>query len=58
MRVSLLGELAKNFDDELERRCGLLLKLLEPALMAGLGVVVGIIVMALYLPLFELGNAI
>lgn len=58
MLVSLLGELAKNFEDELERRCGLLLKLLEPALMAGLGVVVGIIVMALYLPLFELGNAI
>lgn len=58
MLVSLLEELAKQFEDELEGRCALLLKLLEPALMAGLGVLVGIIVMALYLPLFELGNAI
>ncbi len=58
MLVSLLDELAKHFEDALESRCTLLLKLLEPALMAGLGVLVGIIVMALYLPLFELGNAI
>lgn len=58
MLVSLLDELAKQFEAELESRCALLLKLLEPTLMAGLGVLVGTIVMALYLPLFELGNAI
>jgi type II secretory pathway component PulF len=58
MLVSLLEELAKHFENELESRCTLLLKLLEPALMAGLGILVGIIVMALYLPLFELGNAL
>lgn len=58
MLVSLLDELARQFERELESRCALLLKLLEPTLMAGLGVLVGTIVMALYLPLFELGNAI
>jgi len=58
MLVSLLDELARQFEGELESRCALLLKLLEPTLMAGLGVLVGTIVMALYLPLFELGNAI
>lgn len=58
MLISLLDELARQFEAELESRCALLLKLLEPTLMAGLGVLVGTIVMALYLPLFELGNAI
>ena len=58
MLVNLLDELARQFEAELESRCALLLKLLEPTLMAGLGVLVGTIVMALYLPLFELGNAI
>lgn len=58
MLVNLLDELARQFETELESRCALLLKLLEPTLMAGLGVLVGTIVMALYLPLFELGNAI
>lgn len=58
MLVNLLDELAQQFEAELESRCALLLKLLEPTLMAGLGVLVGTIVMALYLPLFELGNAI
>ncbi|MES2908465.1 MAG: type II secretion system F family protein [Pseudomonadota bacterium] len=58
MLVSLLDELARQFEAELENHCGLLLKLLEPTLMAGLGILVGTVVMALYLPLFELGNAI
>ena len=58
MLVSLLDELARQFEGELENHCGLLLKLLEPTLMAGLGILVGTVVMALYLPLFELGNAI
>lgn len=58
MLVSLLDELAQQFESELESRCALLLKLLEPTLMAFLGMLVGTIVMALYLPLFELGNAI
>ena len=58
MLVSLLDELARQFETELENHCGLLLRLLEPTLMAGLGILVGTVVMALYLPLFELGNAI
>jgi len=58
MLVNLLDELTQQFEAELENRCAQVLKLLEPTLMAGLGVLVGTIVMALYLPLFELGNAI
>ena len=58
MLVSLLQTLAAQFEDELECRCGQALKLLEPLLMAGLGLLVGIIVMALYLPLFQLGQVI
>lgn len=58
MLVSLLAELAFHFEREFDHRCAGLLRLLEPTLMTGLGILVGLIVMALYLPLFELGNAI
>jgi len=58
MLVAMLDELARQFEAELESCCARLLQLLEPTLMAGLGILVGTIVMALYLPLFELGNAI
>ena len=58
MLVALLHTLARQFEDELENRCAQALKLLEPLLMAGLGLLVGIIVMALYLPLFQLGQVI
>lgn len=58
MLVTLLQELARQFENDLDNRCEQVLKLLEPMLMAGLGVLVGIIVMALYLPLFQLGQVI
>lgn len=58
MLVALLRELARQFENDLDSRCEHALKLLEPVLMAGLGVLVGIIVMALYLPLFQLGQVI
>ncbi len=58
MLVTLLQELARQFENDLDTRCEQVLKLLEPLLMAGLGVLVGIIVMALYLPLFQLGQVI
>lgn len=54
----MLGELAGQFERSLETRCDQLLRLLEPLLMAGLGVLVGTLVMALYLPLFQLGQVL
>lgn len=54
----MLGELAGQFERSLETRCDQLLRLLEPMLMAGLGVLVGTLVMALYLPLFQLGQVL
>lgn len=56
MLATLLHELAQQFEQELETRCEQMLKLLEPALMAGLGLLVGFMVMALYMPLFQLGQ--
>ncbi len=58
MLVALLLALAGQFEEDLDNRCGQAMKLLEPLLMAGLGILVGIIVMALYLPLFQLGQVI
>lgn len=58
MLAAMLRELARHYEYDLETGCEQSLKLLEPLLMAGLGVLVGVIVMALYLPLFQLGQVI
>lgn len=58
MLVKLLLELSRQFESELDNRCEQVLELLEPTLMAGLGVLVGTLVMALYMPLFQLGQVL
>lgn len=55
---AMLDELARQFEHSLEARCEHLLKLLEPILMVVLGLIVGTLVMALYLPLFQLGQVL
>lgn len=51
---TMLGKIADIFEDEADVAIGALLSLLEPALIAVLGVIVGGIVVSMYLPLFEL----
>ena len=53
---ALLDRAARQLEDDVARRVAALARLVEPALMAVLGVLVGGLVIALYLPLFQLGQ--
>ena len=53
----MLGKVADQFETEVAEAVDNLTTLLEPLLLAVLGVVVGGLVVAMYLPVFELGKA-
>lgn len=54
---SMLNKIADFYEDEVDAAVGTLTALIEPMLMAFLGVVVGGLVIALYLPIFSLAGA-
>ncbi len=54
----MLAKIADFYDDEVDNSVTNLTVMLEPALMVFLGVIIGFIVIALYLPIFEMGGAI
>ncbi|MGY4490673.1 type II secretion system F family protein [Pseudomonas sp. TE3610] len=54
----MLGKVASYFEAEVDNMVDGLTSLLEPMIMAFLGVIVGGLVIAMYLPIFQLGNAI
>ena len=51
-------KIADFYDEEVDNAVSALTSLLEPMLMVFLGLVVGFIVVAMYLPIFKLGDAI
>ena len=55
---SMLAKIADFYDEEVDAAVEGLTSLLEPALMVFLGLVVGFIVVAMYLPIFKLGETI
>ena len=55
---SMLAKIADFYDEEVDAAVEGLTSLLEPALMVFLGLVVGFIVVAMYLPIFKLGGTI
>ena len=55
---SMLLKVADIYDAEVEAAIDGLLQMLEPALMVGLGAVVGFIVIAMYLPIFSVGDLV
>lgn len=55
---SLLGRAADALEQSVEETVGQMTTLLEPAIMLVLGVVMGGVIIALYLPVFRLGSAI
>jgi type IV pilus assembly protein PilC len=54
----MLTKIADFYDEEVDTAVQNLTALLEPALMVFLGIVVGFIVVAMYLPIFKIGDAI
>jgi type IV pilus assembly protein PilC len=55
---SMLEKVATYYEDEVDNMVDSLTSLMEPMIMAFLGVIVGGLVVAMYLPIFQLGNAI
>lgn len=55
---AMLGKIADFYEDEVDQAVSSLTALLEPMMMVFLGVVIGFIVIAMYLPIFKMASAI
>ncbi|MGB3097200.1 MAG: type II secretion system F family protein [Candidatus Deferrimicrobiaceae bacterium] len=55
---TMLNKIADFYDDEVDSAVGALTSLLEPILMIFLGVVIGGLVIAMYLPIFKLAGVV
>jgi general secretion pathway protein F len=54
----MMGRIGAFYDEEISRVVEWLTKLLEPALMIIIGLVVGLVVVLMYMPIFELAGSI
>jgi len=55
---TMLGKVADFYEDEVENAVRTMTSLIEPLMMMGLGVVIAFILIAMYLPVFQLGDTI
>jgi type IV pilus assembly protein PilC len=54
----MLQKIADFYEDEVDVAVAALTSLLEPIMIVGLGVLLGGLIVAMYLPIFELAGAI
>ena len=54
----MLGSLADFYDEEVETSVGRFVTLIEPALLVVMGIVIAVLVLALYMPLFQLSSVV
>jgi type IV pilus assembly protein PilC len=54
---NMLNKIADFYDDEVDSAVAALTSMLEPMLMIFLGVVVGFVIIAMYMPIFQMGAA-
>lgn len=54
---SMLNRVADYYEEEVDNRIDALTSLMEPIIIVVLGIVVGIVVISMYLPIFEIGTA-
>ena len=54
----MLSSLADFYDEEVETSVGRFVAIIEPALLVIMGIVIAVLVLALYMPLFELSNVV
>ena len=55
---AMLSKIADFYDEEVDAAVGALTSMLEPMMMVFLGVVIGFIVIAMYLPIFSMAGAV
>jgi len=51
---AMLSKIADFYDEEVDRAVDGLMKLMEPIMIAMLGTIIGTIVVAMYMPMFDL----
>ncbi len=54
----IFGKLAKQYGDEVEHQTSLIGSLIEPVMIIFLGLLVAVILIAMYLPLFQLSSSV
>ena len=54
----MLGDVADYYEGELERRLDRLTTVIEPVMMMGMGLLIGGIVIAMYIPIFQLAGTV
>jgi len=54
----MLNSLAEFYDEEIETEVGRFITLVEPVLLVIMGIIIAIVVLALYMPLFELTSVV
>ncbi len=54
----MLNSLAEFYDEEIETEVGRFITLIEPVLLVLMGIIIAIVVLALYMPLFELTSVV
>lgn len=55
---SMLGKVADFFEEDVNNAVDNLTAMLEPMIMAILGIIIGGLIIAMYLPIFKMGSAI
>ena len=58
LRYTMLTKVADFYDDEVDTAAEALLTKMEPIMIVGLGVVVGGMIVAMFLPIFDVVNAV
>ena len=51
------GKISEQYVDEVEYKTSMLSSMMEPLIIIFLGLVVGVILIAMYLPMFQMGNS-
>ncbi|OGU11950.1 MAG: type II secretion system protein [Geobacteraceae bacterium GWC2_58_44] len=54
----MLSDISDYFEEEIERNLQVLATAIEPAIMIIMGVVIGVIIIAMYLPIFKIANTV
>ena len=54
----MLSSLADFYDEEIETEVGRFVTLIEPAILVIMGAIIALVVLALYMPLFELSSVV
>ena len=55
---TMLDKVASYYEEEVDNAVDGLTSLMEPLIMSVLGVLVGGLIIAMYLPIFQMGNAV